>query len=98
MGDVDEHHGSDEHDLELVVRGCDDISHVAGVDGVCSDRRILFGVALHAVEEDSSLRGREVTDAANLVQFESVSKFYGEVLGVNRVSLAIEPGITSLVG
>ena len=33
-----------------------------------------------------------------LITFENVSKFYGEVLGVNRVSLAIEPGITSLVG
>src|SRR6516164_9645864 len=33
-----------------------------------------------------------------LIVFENVSKFYGEVLGVNRVSLAIEPGITSLVG
>lgn len=32
------------------------------------------------------------------VVFENVSKFYGEVLGVNRVNLAIEPGITSLVG
>ena len=30
--------------------------------------------------------------------FENVSKFYGEVLGVNRISLAIDPGITSLVG
>jgi ABC-2 type transport system ATP-binding protein len=29
---------------------------------------------------------------------EEVSKFYGEVLGVNRVSLRIPPGITSLVG
>src|SRR2546430_8838612 len=33
-----------------------------------------------------------------LITFDSVSKFYGDVLGVNRVSLAIEPGITSLVG
>lgn len=33
-----------------------------------------------------------------LIVFENVSKFYGEVLGVNRVSLAVEPGITSLVG
>jgi ABC-2 type transport system ATP-binding protein len=32
------------------------------------------------------------------VQFENVSKFYGEVLGVNRVSLTIPSGITSLVG
>jgi ABC-2 type transport system ATP-binding protein len=30
--------------------------------------------------------------------FDNVSKFYGEVLGVNRVSLSIPPGITSLVG
>jgi ABC-2 type transport system ATP-binding protein len=30
--------------------------------------------------------------------FEDVSKFYGEVLGVNRVTLRIPPGITSLVG
>lgn len=30
--------------------------------------------------------------------FEDVSKFYGEVLGVNRVSLSLPPGITSLVG
>jgi ABC-2 type transport system ATP-binding protein len=32
------------------------------------------------------------------VQFENVSRFYGEVLGVNRITLAIPPGITSLVG
>jgi ABC-2 type transport system ATP-binding protein len=29
---------------------------------------------------------------------EDVSKFYGEILGVNRVNLSIPPGITSLVG
>lgn len=32
------------------------------------------------------------------IVFEDVSKFYGEILGVNRVNLTIEPGITSLVG
>jgi ABC-2 type transport system ATP-binding protein len=32
------------------------------------------------------------------VTMDEVSKFYGEVLGVNRVSLRIPPGITSLVG
>ncbi len=32
------------------------------------------------------------------IVFEDVSKFYGEVLGVNRVTLRIPPGITSLVG
>jgi ABC-2 type transport system ATP-binding protein len=30
--------------------------------------------------------------------FDNVSKFYGDVLGVNRVNLSIPPGITSLVG
>ncbi|HJZ67754.1 MAG TPA: ABC transporter ATP-binding protein, partial [Blastocatellia bacterium] len=34
----------------------------------------------------------------NTIIFDDVSKFYGEILGVNRVSLTIEPGITSLVG
>jgi ABC-2 type transport system ATP-binding protein len=33
-----------------------------------------------------------------MIVFEDVSKFYGEVLGVNRVNLHIAPGITSLVG
>ena len=32
------------------------------------------------------------------VVFENVSKFYGEVLGVNKVTLTIPPGVTSLVG
>ena len=32
------------------------------------------------------------------IVFAGVSKFYGEVLGVNRVSLRIPPGISSLVG
>ncbi len=36
--------------------------------------------------------------ADTAVLFEDVSKFYGEVLGVNRIDLSIGPGITSLVG
>jgi ABC-2 type transport system ATP-binding protein len=32
------------------------------------------------------------------IRLKEVSKFYGEVLGINRVSLSIDPGITSLVG
>ena len=38
------------------------------------------------------------TNAEGMIVFEGVSKFYGEILGVNRVNLAIAPGITSLVG
>ena len=33
-----------------------------------------------------------------MIVFEGVSKFYGEILGINRVTLQIAPGITSLVG
>ncbi|MFQ5739967.1 MAG: ABC transporter ATP-binding protein [Acidobacteriota bacterium] len=36
--------------------------------------------------------------AERYIFFENVSKFYGEVLGINRVSLSIPPGVTSLVG
>jgi ABC-2 type transport system ATP-binding protein len=36
--------------------------------------------------------------ANDQVVFENVSKFYGDVLGVNRVNVSIPPGITSLVG
>ena len=34
----------------------------------------------------------------HLIIFDNVSKFYGEILGVNRVNLQIASGITSLVG
>jgi ABC-2 type transport system ATP-binding protein len=40
---------------------------------------------------------RRAAGATEIV-FDGVSKFYGEVLGVNRVNLEIPPGITSLVG
>lgn len=32
------------------------------------------------------------------IVFENVSKFYGDVLGVNRIDLRIPPGLTSIVG
>ncbi len=32
------------------------------------------------------------------ITFDNVSRFYGEVLGVNRITLSLSPGITSLVG
>jgi len=43
-----------------------------------------------------SVPDRVAEDTA--VVFSEVSKFYGDVLGVNRVTLNIPPGITSLVG
>jgi ABC-2 type transport system ATP-binding protein len=39
-----------------------------------------------------------MTSVSDRIVFEDVSKFYGEVLGVNRVSLSIPPGVTTLVG
>jgi ABC-2 type transport system ATP-binding protein len=39
-----------------------------------------------------------MTSPDQLIIFDNVSKFYGEILGVNRVNLQIAPGITSLVG
>ncbi len=44
---------------------------------------------------DPLVNDRMVNDR---IVFEDVSKFYGEILGVNRVNLSIPPGITSLVG
>src|SRR6266704_2425076 len=37
-------------------------------------------------------------NSQHLIIFDNVSKFYGEILGVNRVNLQIASGITSLVG
>lgn len=37
-------------------------------------------------------------NSEQMIVFDDVSKFYGEILGVNRVNLSIAPGITSLVG
>ncbi len=37
-------------------------------------------------------------DLNHLIVLDDISKFYGEVLGINRVNLSIPPGVTSLVG
>src|SRR5881227_2202596 len=39
-----------------------------------------------------------IRDPQSTIVFDNVSKFYGEILGVNRVTLEIRAGITSLVG
>jgi ABC-2 type transport system ATP-binding protein len=50
-------------------------------------------VASHA--QGKGVRGGPVSER---IVFQDVSKFYGEILGVNRVNLSIPSGITSLVG
>src|SRR5712672_1522076 len=42
--------------------------------------------------------GARMSPTNSNIVFENVSKFYGEVLGVNRVNLTLPPGVTSLVG
>src|SRR3954462_2862853 len=49
-------------------------------------------------ETQSPRGGALMADTNREIVFDNVTKFYGEVLGVNRVSLCIPPGITSLVG
>jgi ABC-2 type transport system ATP-binding protein len=44
---------------------------------------------------DTESTGQE---ACATITFTNVSRFYGEVLGINKVSLTIPPGVTSLVG
>jgi ABC-2 type transport system ATP-binding protein len=39
-----------------------------------------------------------MNNADRTIVFDGVSKFYGDILGVNRVNLLLQPGITSLVG
>src|SRR6266550_306153 len=46
----------------------------------------------------SEIRNSKSEIRNSTIVFDDVSKFYGEILGVNRVNLQIAPGITSLVG
>jgi ABC-2 type transport system ATP-binding protein len=56
-------------------------------------------MTLHESVRPSAAPGAAgVAGMGRRVVFENVSKFYGDVLGVNRVNLSIPPGITGLVG
>jgi ABC-2 type transport system ATP-binding protein len=46
----------------------------------------------------ASIPRQSGADVKDRIVLENVSKFYGEVLGVNRVNLSIPPGVTGLVG
>jgi ABC-2 type transport system ATP-binding protein len=49
-------------------------------------------------EIQSPKSNTSILSNTQLIIFDDVSKFYGEILGVNRINLKITPGITSLVG
>src|SRR6185312_13521041 len=73
------------------ARGCG----LAGAYPDCG-RRAGPGVAPHPAGGGGAMTAAGGMDAG--VVFDNVSKFYGDVLGVNRIHLAIPPGVTSLVG
>jgi ABC-2 type transport system ATP-binding protein len=50
------------------------------------------------IDQDEIRNSNSAIRNSTLIIFNDVSKFYGEILGVNRVNLQIAPGITSLVG
>ncbi|HEY0706296.1 MAG TPA: ABC transporter ATP-binding protein [Polyangia bacterium] len=52
---------------------------------------------LPSASPEATAKRPELADD-QVIRFENVSRFYGDVLGVNRVSLVIGPGVTSLVG
>lgn len=53
---------------------------------------------ISAPTETTAISHESAVSSDQAIVFENVSKFYGEILGVNRVNLQIAPGITSLVG
>src|SRR6478735_1372621 len=59
-------------------------------------RRVLLAARPQTARAGGGTRMTATTNSS--IIFENVSKFYGEVLGVNRVNLTLPPGVTSLVG
>ena len=63
------------------------------------DQPIVFEDEANVVGDDPNVfEDERIVFEDDRIVFQNVSKFYGEVLGVNQVNLEIEPGITSLVG
>src|SRR3954471_1833802 len=62
--------------------------------------RHLRRLSAAALPQGEGLRGGQFMNepSSQMIVFDDVSKFYGEILGINRVNLSIAPGITSLVG
>src|ERR1041385_1325464 len=62
------------------------------------DFSVTESMCVKALTKMDSVTEKSRLDPASMIVFDDVSKFYGEILGVNRVNLRIAPGITSLVG
>src|SRR5579871_5067554 len=85
---------SDVHRVERVVPGGRGACH-SGRRSLDCAACVLCAQPGAAAAQGARLRGDQVSDR---IVFEDVSKFYGEILGVNRVNLSIPAGITALVG
>src|SRR5436190_5877917 len=83
--------------LEPALPNAGDVRNFRSV-GMAHAGADLRGLPRAAQPQATRVRGREMSGHEREIVFENVSKFYGEVLGVNRVNLTIPPGITSLVG
>ena len=58
---------------------------------------VLVAISLWVLERRDSWRGdRHVSDA--VVSVTALSKWYGQVIGLNDVTVAVPPGITGLLG
>jgi ABC-2 type transport system ATP-binding protein len=66
-----------------------------GAPAIVGEKPERQSLSAHQAAEPHELMS---TTSEQTITFDNVSKFYGEILGVNRVNLAIPPGITSLVG
>src|SRR5690348_16957122 len=51
-----------------------------------------------SIVSTASISSTQAASMENRIVLQNVSKFYGEVLGVNRVNLSIPTGVTGLVG
>src|SRR5438094_4416767 len=83
--------------LEPALPNAGDVRNFRSV-GMAHPGADLRGLPRAAQPQATRVRGREMSGHEREIVFENVSKFYGEVLGVNRVNLTTPPGITSLVG
>src|SRR5262249_12558085 len=72
--------------------------HDSAVVGLGSRACSLRDLPVASPSPVESARGGAPMTTNNKIVFDNVSKFYGEVLGVNRVNLSLPPGVTSLVG
>jgi len=74
------------------------VSAASSAGAVSAKGAVSANGAVGANGAVSTAAAARAAGADERIVFDDVSKFYGEVLGVNRVRLSLPPGITGLVG